>query len=168
MNDVHIPNNARLDILVESMGRINYGAKIIESLKGILTPVLINGNELKGQWKMYTAPLENMPDLSTYSTATVHQGIPAFYVSSFQINNIGDVFINVENWGKGIVFVNGHHLGRFWNVGPQQTLYLPGCWLKKGKNSIIIFDQTNDIIQNKISTSTFPILDKLPTTEKQF
>ena len=168
LNDVHIPNNARLDILVESMGRINYGAKIIESLKGILTPVLINGNELKGQWKMYTAPLENMPDLSTYSTATVHQGIPAFYVSSFQINNIGDVFINVENWGKGIVFVNGHHLGRFWNVGPQQTLYLPGCWLKKGKNSIIIFDQTNDIIQNKISTSTFPILDKLPNTEKQF
>jgi beta-galactosidase len=66
------------------------------------------------------------------------------------------------------VFVNGHHLGRFWNVGPQQTLYLPGCWLKKGKNSIIIFDQNNDIIQNKIITSTFPILDKLPNTEKQF
>ena len=49
-----------------------------------------------------------------------------------------DTFINMEAFGKGQVYVNGRALGRFWQIGPQQTLYLPGCWLKKGKNEVIV------------------------------
>ena len=70
-------------------------------------------------------------------------------------------FFEYENWGKGIVFINGRNLGRFWKVGPQQTLYLPGVWLKKGKNEIIVFDQLNETIKNSISTIKTPILDNL-------
>ena len=61
----------------------------------------------------------------------------------------------------GIVFVNGHHLGRYWSVGPQQTLYIPGVWLKKGENEIIIFEQQNDILQTEISSIATPILEEL-------
>jgi beta-galactosidase len=67
----------------------------------------------------------------------------------------------MSKWGKGIVFVNGHNLGRYWNVGPQQTLYLPGCWLKKGKNKITVFEQINDKEHNEISAVRAPILDDL-------
>ena len=64
-------------------------------------------------------------------------------------------------WGKGIVFVNGHNLGRYWNVGPQQTLYLPGVWLKKGLNEIIVFEQLNDQATHTIEGLVQPILEKL-------
>ena len=63
----------------------------------------------------------------------------------------GDTFLDMSKWGKGIVFVNGHNLGRYWNIGPQQTLYLPGCWLKKGKNTIAVFEQINDVKQKRIA-----------------
>ena len=63
-----------------------------------------------------------------------------YYRGFFNINKVGDTFINMEAFGKGQVYVNGHALGRFWQIGPQQTLYLPGCWLKKGKNEVIVLD----------------------------
>ncbi len=67
----------------------------------------------------------------------------------------------MRDWGKGIVFVNGINIGRYWSVGPQQTLYLPGCWLKKGKNPITIFEQKNEVLQNKVSSIGTPILEDL-------
>ena len=67
----------------------------------------------------------------------------------------------MEKWGKGIVFVNGINLGRYWKVGPQQTLYLPGCFLKKGKNDIVVFEQLNDEKKDELGGITTPILDKL-------
>ena len=158
---INIPANAQLDILVENMGRINYGAKITESFKGIISSVIINGKEITGNWNMYLMPLEQQPDFSNISQTKITNETPAFYSTNFNIEKIGDMFLNMENWGKGIVFVNGHNLGRFWNVGPQQTLYLPGCWLNKGKNSIVIFDQKNDTIQKEISFSKEPVLEKL-------
>ena len=77
------------------------------------------------------------------------------------LDKTGDTFLDMTNFGKGIIFINGHHLGRFWNVGPQQTLYVPGCWLKKGNNSIVVFDQKNTMKQEQISTIATPILNKL-------
>ena len=59
---------------------------------------------------------------------------------AFTVEKTGDVFLDVSRWGKGIVWVNGRNLGRYWSIGPQQKLYLPGPWLKKGKNEIILFD----------------------------
>ena len=67
----------------------------------------------------------------------------------------------MSKWGKGIVFVNGHNLGRYWNVGPQQALYLPGCWLKKGNNKIAVFEQINSQEQKEIKGIKTPILDEL-------
>lgn len=63
-----------------------------------------------------------------------------YYRGYFNLKRVGDTFLNMENWGKGQVYVNGHAIGRFWSIGPQQTLYVPGCWLKKGKNEVVVLD----------------------------
>jgi beta-galactosidase len=158
--DVDIPFNGTLDILVENLGRINYGARITDNLKGITKPVMINGMEISGEWQMYKLPFDKVPNLSKFA-ASYTPGNPVIYESSFDLKTVGDTFLNMEQWGKGIVFVNGINLGRYWKVGPQQTLYLPGCYLKKGKNSIVIFEQQNDTKQVSLSGVTTPILDKL-------
>lgn len=62
------------------------------------------------------------------------------YRATFNVKKPSDTFLNFETWGKGLVYVNGHPMGRIWEIGPQQTLYMPGCWLKKGENEIIVFD----------------------------
>ncbi len=160
--DIDIPFNATLEILVENMGRINYGSEIIHNLKGIISPVLINGIEITGNWQMYKFPLETKPDLSAFSNKNT-KGRPVFYQGNFTLSKTGDTFLDMRNWGKGIVFVNGHHLGRYWSVGPQQTLYLPGVWLKKGENEIVIFEQQNDSLQTEVSCITTPILEDLKT-----
>jgi beta-galactosidase len=158
--DIDIPFNATLEILVENMGRINYGSEIIHNLKGIISPVMINGLEITGNWQMYKFPLESKPDLTEFVNKNV-KGRPVFYQGTFELNKTGDTFLDMRNWGKGMVFVNGHHLGRYWSVGPQQTLFLPGVWLKEGKNDIVIFEQQNDVLQTEISSIATPILEDL-------
>lgn len=158
--NVDIPFNGTLDILVENMGRINYGARITENLKGITKPVLINDMEITGGWQMFKLPMDKMPDLSKY-TASYAQGNPVIYGASFEVSSLGDTFLDMQHWGKGIVFVNGINLGRYWKVGPQQTLYLPGCYLKKGENKIVIFEQQNDVKQESLAGVKTPVLDQL-------
>jgi beta-galactosidase len=158
--DIDIPFNATLEILVENMGRINYGSEIIHNLKGIISPVVIDGKEITGNWQMYKFPLEEKPDLKSCANKN-SIGRPAFYTGSFKLDKTGDTFLDMHNWGKGIVYINGHHLGRYWNVGPQQTLFVPGVWLKKGENEIVIFEHLNDKIQTEVSCITTPALDEL-------
>ena len=158
--DINIPFNGTLDILVENMGRINYGAEIIHNLKGIISPVIIDGNEIRGNWNMYQFPMENVPDLKNYSNAYT-KNHPVIYKGAFTLAKTGDTFLDMSKWGKGIVFVNGHNLGRYWNVGPQQTLYLPGCWLKEGVNNITVFEQINTYQQKEIRGVKTPVLDEL-------
>ena len=158
--DIDIPINGTLDILVENMGRINYGAEIIHNLKGIISPVKIDSIEITSGWKMYQFPMDHEPDLKSYPNKYVKDH-PIVYTGSFNLAKTGDTFLDMSKWGKGIVFVNGHNLGRYWNVGPQQTLYLPGCWLKKGNNKITIFEQINDKEHNEISAVKAPMLDDL-------
>jgi beta-galactosidase len=160
--EIDIPFNATLEILVENMGRINYGAEIINNLKGIISPVTIGGIEITGSWKMYPFPFDTKPDLNILPNSNT-KGRPVFYQGSFVLNETGDTFLDMRKWGKGIVFINGHHLGRYWSVGPQQTLYLPGVWLKKGENEIVIFEQQNDVLQTEISSIATPILEELKT-----
>ncbi|MDE3184959.1 MAG: beta-galactosidase [Bacteroidota bacterium] len=159
-SDIDIPANGTLDILVENMGRINYGAEIIHNLKGIISPVKIDGKEITGDWKMFQFPMENVPDLKKYADKYVINQ-PVIYNGSFSLSKTGDTFLDMRKWGKGIVFVNGHNLGRYWNVGPQQTLYLPGCWLKKGANKITVFEEINDQQQKELQGIIKPILDEL-------
>lgn len=158
--NVNIPFNGTLDILVENMGRINYGAEIVYNTKGIISPVFIGEYKITGNWEMYKVPMDQVPDLTGLSVNN-RTGLPTFYTARFKLEKTGDVFLDMRNWGKGIVFVNGINLGRYWNIGPQQTLYLPGCWLKKGKNEVFIFEQQNDVINKHLISADAPILDEL-------
>ncbi|MGN6247687.1 MAG: glycoside hydrolase family 35 protein [Ginsengibacter sp.] len=158
--DIDIPANGTLDILVENMGRINYGAEIVHNLKGIIRPVKIDGKEITGDWKMYQFPMNRQPEINANSKGYT-KNIPLIYNGTFSLSKTGDTFLDMRKWGKGIVFVNGHNLGRYWKIGPQQTLYLPGCWLKKGKNTIAVFEQLNDEPMKELSGIKTPILDDL-------
>lgn len=146
----------QLTILVEAMGRINFG-RAIKDFKGITNSVTIstvaNNHEITYNLKNWAIGL--IPD----DIEVIHQRLkngetllktaldvengnkrPGIFIGTFVISKVGDTFINMENFGKGQVYVNGHALGRFWNIGPQQTLYCPGAWLKKGKNEILVLD----------------------------
>ena len=158
-----------LEILVEAMGRINFG-RAIKDFKGIVSEVTITSEiaNIETTWKPRQWTKVALPD--TYEKAAdafVHNndytkaenegqrlgkkpqwnvdGLDlvskrGYYRGYFNLKKVGDTFLNFETWGKGQVYVNGHAMGRIWSIGPQQTLYVPGCWLKKGKNEIIVLD----------------------------
>ncbi len=136
---IDVKKGGVIDVLVENMGRLNFGKDFIFDRKGITESVSINGRELKG-WEIIPLPFDNLSRLKFSK-----QDMPnaAFYRGNFKLTEIGDTFLDMRKWGKGHVWVNGHHLGRFWNIGPQQSLYLPVGWLKKGNNSIVILDLEN-------------------------
>jgi beta-galactosidase len=169
--DIDVPFNSTLEILVENMGRINYGSEIIHNTKGIISPVRINDMEIEGGWQMISIPMDKAPDFSKMDQASVYDnnesaikslaGKPVLYKGTFNLTETGDTFINMEDWGKGIIFINGKNIGRYWCVGPQQTLYIPGVWLKKGENKIIIFEQLNDKPHTEVRTTKVPVLAKL-------
>lgn len=156
--EVDIPAGGVLDILVENMGRINYGADIIHNTKGIIEPVLLNEEPVTGSWNMYQLPFDEVPVMQAGKAL---KDRPALYQAEVTLDQTGDVFLDMRTWGKGIVIVNGHPIGRYWSIGPQQTLYVPGCWLKKGKNTIVIFEQLHDTLHTEVNTSALPILDQL-------
>ena len=158
--EINIPFNSTLDILVENMGRINYGARITQNRKGILGSITIDGNDITGDWKMYKIPFDKVPNLASKKEG-YGKGLPVVYSGQFNIDKVGDTFLDMREWGKGIVFVNGINLGRYWKVGPQHTLYLPGCFLKKGTNDIVIFEQQNDSRKTELQGITEPILREL-------
>ena len=121
---------------------------------------MIAGQEITGNWKMYKLPMSSAPQINTGSQDAVADH-PAIYHANFDLSKTGDTFLDMSKWGKGIVFVNGHNLGRYWRVGPQQTLYLPGCWLKQGQNNITVFEQLNDVAHPAIETAAAPVLNRL-------
>ncbi len=129
--------SATLDILVENGGRINYGELLPENRKGILGQITLNGSELTG-WDIYTLPMDD-PSRLQYSNQD-GMGEPTFYRGSFSLDNVGDTYLSLRGWGKGCAWINGHNLGRYWYIGPQQTLYVPGVWLRKGDNEVIVFE----------------------------
>lgn len=132
---VRLAAGDRLDILVENMGRINFGAKLQDNLQGITERVLVGQQELT-DWEVYALPLRDLSGLR-YS-AQVGSG-PGFHRARFTLAQTGDTFLDVRGCGKGCVWVNGHNLGRYWDRGPQQTLFLPGCWLRRGTNEVVVF-----------------------------
>jgi beta-galactosidase len=130
-------SNATLDILIEAMGHVNYGIHIHDR-KGITERVELNGIELLN-WKIYPLPLDDR-QLDSLKFELSRPTGPAFYRGSFDLTENADTYLDMTRWGKGVVWINGHNLGRFWSIGPQQTLYLPGPWLQKGRNEIIVFE----------------------------
>lgn len=138
-----------LNILVENMGRVNYGVNLMKQRKGIQDGVLIN-NVFHSNWTHYCLPLDNLESLDFAGTYT--EGAPAFYKFEFQTEEPGDTFLELEHWGKGCAFVNGKNIGRFWEIGPQKRLYIPGPYLKKGLNQIIIFETDGKAGKNILLT----------------
>ncbi len=162
---------AQLEIFIEVMGRINY-SKLIHDPKGITDKVEVFTTDGKNDltynlkdWKVYLYPYDlDYNDLS-YIPITNNQHPspntqPAYYKAEFSLTKTGDTYLDMRTWGKGLVWVNGHCIGRFWEVGPQQTLYIPGCWLKKGKNEIVVLDITGPTLA-KVEGLTKPIIDQL-------
>lgn len=152
----------RLDILVEAMGRVNFGQEIFDR-KGLHAPVRFAADdgktrELEG-WQIYRLPLDGN-ELAELKFAEGHAQAPAFWRGAFDLAAPGDTFLDVRKWGKGVVWVNGHCLGRFWNIGPTQTMYCPGPWLKKGRNDIAVFDLLGPETA-EVSGLAKPILDEL-------
>lgn len=157
--DIEIKSGDRLEILVENMGRINYGAEIVNNLKGIISPVKINGTEVSGNWEMLPMPFDTFPK-HTFKQKHIAVHSPVIQEAEFTLDETGDTFLDMRNFGKGIVFINGKNAGRYWSTaGPQQTLYIPGVWLKKGRNLIQIFEQIK--FHNTVSGIEHPILDQL-------
>jgi beta-galactosidase len=133
---------AMLDILVEPMGRVNFGVEVHDR-KGMEGSVTVSNSSHSAtvlyDWQIFKVPLsDKMPRGMRYRKRKSSD--PAFWRASFTLRKTGDTFLDLSAWGKGVVWVNDHCLGRFWNIGPTQTAYLPGCWLKKGRNEIVILD----------------------------
>jgi beta-galactosidase len=128
-----------LDILVEGTGRINFTRELRNERQGINGPVMLAGQELTG-WQVLPLPMQDVSSIE-FAGMKPSQGAlgPAFYKGHFELENVGDTFLDMRGWGKGAAWINGHALGRFWNVGPQQTLYVPGPWLKRGTNEVVVF-----------------------------
>ena len=171
-----VKKDAELIIIVEGMGRINFG-RAIKDFKGIvgnvtlttetddvemmLTPKRWMNVAIPDDYQTAVSALDMVKGVNDQVTAGKVKGsVPALALTQgyegskklgdimkagyhrgyFDLKKVGDTFLNFETWGKGQVYVNGHAMGRIWSIGPQQTLYVPGCWLKKGKNEVIVLD----------------------------
>jgi beta-galactosidase len=161
LNDVS--KNATLDILVENNGRINYGPYLTDNRKGILGKVTLGGKELNN-WKIYSLPFQHLRNIR-FTSMPITNEQSAFYKGNFVLNEVGDTFLDMRSFGKGFVFLNGHNLGKYWNIGPQRTLYVPACWLKKAANEIIVFDELKTG-HAAISSLANPILNQQTAADK--
>jgi beta-galactosidase len=134
--------------------------------KGLIAPVKLDGEILK-DWKIFNVPLDDkmLADLK-FTGKEPGSNAPAFWRGTFTLEKAGDTFLDLRGWGKGDLWVNGHCLGRYWNIGPTQTAYAPGCWLHAGKNEIVILDLLGPQ-QPEIAGLEKPIFDDLHS-EKDF
>ena len=130
--------NPQLDILVEAMGHINF-AQYMTDRKGITDRVTLNGMTLMN-WQTFLLPINDslIKSVSPAHADTAKKAM--FFSGKFSLSDVHDTYLDMSNYTKGIVWVNGHNLGRYWYVGPQQHLYCPAPFLKKGDNTVIVFD----------------------------
>jgi len=138
-NTIVLPAGILLDILVENMGRVNYG-RYLRDLKGIPDGVIWQGQYVSN-WETFPLPmnqLSSLPFTPSYTTSG-----PAFYQGKFNITGatpLLDTYLVTLGWTKGNAWVNGFNVGRYWNVGPQYSLYVPAAILKVGENEVIVFE----------------------------
>jgi beta-galactosidase len=130
------PGKARLDILVENTGRVNFGKTLPTERAGIIGSVTLAGKPLQG-WENYPLPMLT-PSKLHFSSEPCNGA--CFYRATFNIAKPADTFLDTSAFVKGEVWVNGRPLGRVWSIGPQKALYLPGPWLHEGKNEVVVFD----------------------------
>ena len=132
-----------LEILVEAMGRVNFGRELVDR-KGLLEPVTITRSDASllslDEWDVCPLPMGEtfIANLNEVCTNPLKPGL--FYKANVLLDEAGDTWLDMSNWTKGIVWVNGHNLGRYWNIGPQRRLYCPAPWLVRGNNEVLVFD----------------------------
>ncbi|MEC0238987.1 beta-galactosidase [Paenibacillus dokdonensis] len=132
----------KLDVLVENMGRVNYGP-LMRDPKGITEGIRL-GNQFLYDWTIHPLPMKDLSDLHfeplREGEASAQEETPSFYRGLFEVSDKADTFIRLDGWEKGVVYVNGFNLGRYWEAGPQKTLYIPAPLLKDGSNELVIFE----------------------------
>lgn len=148
-----------IKILVENMGRVNYGHKLEASTqkKGLGRGLMADLHFI-GNWKNYRLPLESVSEIDFSKEWQSHQ--PAFYQYHFTLDNLADTYLDMTGFGKGVVFVNNINIGRFWEKGPILTLYVPKGYLKKGENEIVVFETEGRYKEHIIFTDK-PKIEKL-------
>ncbi|KAM6157580.1 beta-galactosidase-1-like protein 2 [Rhynchocyon petersi] len=147
-NSIEIPliqGYTVLRILVENRGRVNYGENINNQRKGLIGDLYLNGSPLKN-FRIYSLDMKRnffqRFTINKWSSVPEVPTFPAFFLGSLSVGpSPYDTFLKLEGWEKGVVFINGQNLGRYWNIGPQETLYLPGAWLNPGINQVIVFEE---------------------------
>ena len=149
---------AELSIVVENMGRVNYGPYLLKNNKGLIGGVFLNGKPVTN-WKNYSLPFTQP---SKTRLGYVNGNTPSLLSGTFTLTDVKDTYLDMRDWGKGCVWINGHSLGRYWSIGPQQTLYIPAEWLKKGDNTVQVFEliRTNN---RQLKSLAAPVLDQLQT-----
>ena len=146
---VSLKNKGKLDILVENEGRICYDAMFNE-LKGLYQGVKLDNQELTN-WNHYGFNLSNINELKFSSNLPTK--VPSFYKGYFQVDEVGDTFLNPTGFTKGMAFVNCNNIGRYWLMKPQLTLYAPQSFLHEGKNELVIFELESQ--SDTIATMSF-------------
>lgn len=170
-----MPEGGELTIVVEGMGRINFG-RAIKDYKGIIGNVTLTTDKDDCELAITPKKWQNATLPDAYQDALDALAAPqpkvkglntkaGYYRGYFTLKKTGDTFLNTEAFGKGQVYVNGHAIGRFWRIGPQQTLYVPGCWLKKGKNEVIVLDVVGPKGEPTLFCQDKPELNKLNLEE---
>lgn len=156
--DLEKPQDNQLDILVENMGRVNYGSKLIAPTqsKGIRNGVMLDLH-FHSDWEHFNLDLE---DISAIDFSKEYTAGPGFHKFELEVLEKADTFIDCRGFGKGVMFINGFNLGRYWEVGPIHSLYVPAPLLKEGTNEIIIFE-TEGISQEELHFTELPIITKI-------
>lgn len=127
-----------LEIFVEGMGRINFAQYLIDR-KGITDRVTLNGMTLMN-WEIFNLPFDSKYIQSLKKSSPLIDRRGNIFKGTFELDETADTFIDMSNYKKGVVYVNGNNLGRYWEIGPQKRLYCPATFLKKGKNEVVVFD----------------------------
>ncbi|KAL4647273.1 beta-galactosidase-1-like protein 2 [Arapaima gigas] len=146
--ELTVPNQKgkqKLSLLVENCGRVNFGKALDSQRKGLTGDIVLNNVPLKNfthySLDLKPAFLDRLGAVS-WVPHTTKPTFPGFFQGNLWVeNNPSDTFIKLPGWSKGVVFVNGQNLGRYWSIGPPQTLYLPGPWLKTGTNQVLVFEE---------------------------
>ncbi len=131
---------ALLEVLVENGGRINYGPLIGGERKGVAGNVSFCGEPVL-EWAMHAIEPHTPPALTARrSSGLQHPSAPSFLCGSFELDCAADTFFDLSELRKGVVWINGHCIGRYWDVGPQRSLYAPAPWLRPGRNDLIALE----------------------------
>lgn len=143
-----------LTIITENMGRANFGAKMMRK-KGIAGRLLID-KKIHFGWTVYPLPMDNLHKLSFGAEAPEEKGV--FYKGTFTVDEAKDTFLKLQNFTKGFVTINGFNIGRYWEIGPQQTLYVPASLLNEGENEIVVFESDGIKGEAEVEFCDTPIL----------